>query len=263
MADDEHIDELIEEMNDEPSEEDGEDEDEQEDEESPEAPAPVQGSDDVEIFRGDLMPPFRKGKKPPYRALTPPERDLLFSFYEKWNGNKLAISRDGECRWKSYSQIKYYASIYHFAERYTHIKTEKAKETLASLADGKLEAISRALEMLRPRQVVVRNKDGVPYEHEGSPVFETVYPDQKTLKTAWEIVKTELGEPTWIAKSEVQTPLSREVEKALDLISLLTAHAGKPRDNADAVQGEPEAARDTAEVSAAISDDPHPQPSAQ
>ena len=193
--------------------------------------------EDVEVFRGDLQPPFRKGGKPPYRALTIPERDMLFAFYEKWNGNMLAISRDPECRFKAYNQIKYWSNLDNFPSRFDQIRTERAKETIASLSQSKLEAVQRAVEMVRPRQVALRDRDGHPILVEGAPVFETVYPDQKTLKTAWEIIKTELGEPTWIAKSEVNTPLHDEVRQALDIISQLTAHA-ESRDHAGALQGE-------------------------
>jgi hypothetical protein len=218
--------------------------------------------DSVEIFRGDLLPPFRKGNKPPYRALTIPERDMLFAFYEKWNGSMIAMSRDTECRYKAYSQIKYYAALYHFADQYTRIKTKRAEATIAGLKDSKLLAIDRATEMLRPRQVVLKDSKGNVILVDDKPVFDTIYPDQKTVKTAWEIIKTELGEPTNISKAEVNNPEDAKINAALDELKKLTEHA-QSHDNGDAVQGERGALGDTPEVSATVPNNPDPQPSAQ
>jgi hypothetical protein len=223
---------------------------------------PEPEKEEVEVWRGDLLPPFRKGKKAPYRSLTIPERDMLFAFYEKWSGNMLAITRDPECPHKAYNAIKYWSNLYNFPSRLVQIRTERAKETMAGLADSKLEAIRRAVEMVQPRQVALRDKDKNVILMDGAPVFETVYPDQKTLKTAWEIIKTELGEPTWIAKSEVNTPLHDEVREALDLISQLTKHGGA-RDNSSDVQGERSTAGDTTPVSPAVQHDPNAQSPAQ
>lgn len=227
---------------------------------------------EVEVFDGDVIAPqltqypyTKKGKKAPYRALTIPERDMLFAFYEKWNGNMIAMSRDVECRFKAYSQIKYYAALYHFAEQYTHIKTKRAIETISGLKDSKILAIERAAEMLKPRQMpFLDSKTREPIlDLEGQPMFYTLYPDQKTVKTAYEIIKTELGEPTFIAKSEIMTPQTDEMKAAMDKLAQLTTHAKQPRDNGNTVQGEREAAEDTTTVSTALPDDPDTQSSAQ
>ena len=220
--------------------------------------------DNVEIYRGDLLPPFRKGNKAPYRALTIPERDMLFAFYEKWNGNMLAISRDNECRIKAYNQIKYWSNLYNFPSRLDQIRTERAKETMAGLKDSKLMAIERATEMLRPRQMPFLNDKTreVLLNLEGQPMFYTLYPDHKTVKTAWEIIKTELGEPTNISKAEIHNPEDEKIRTALDELKKLTEHA-ITQDNGDAVQGERGTLGNTPTVSPTVSNDPDTQPSAQ
>lgn len=145
-------------------------------------------------------------KKPPYRALKKKEIGMLFAFYEKWNSNMLAMTRDVLCPFRSDSQIRYYAKLYGFHEKFIEIKRKRAEEIISSLGDGKILAIQRAMELVEPRLVVVLGKDGkAVLNGDGSPLCEKVYPDAKDIKTAWEIIKTELGEATSVNKHDHTT----------------------------------------------------------
>jgi hypothetical protein len=144
-----------------------------------------------------------KGDKAPYRALTIPERDTLFTYYEKHGSNMLAMTRDSLCQFHSHAQLRYYCDLYNFYPRFVEIRRKQAEEAMAGLQEGKARTIRRALEMIEPRQVPIRNKEGFVVLVDGLPSFETVYPDSKTLKIAWEIIKAELGEPTMVSKSDI------------------------------------------------------------
>lgn len=146
----------------------------------------------------------------PYRPLSPAERDFLFALYDKHGGNMLAMTRDRECLFRSHRQLRYYCKFYGFKPQLAEIRRRRAEEVIASLGDAKIEAIQRAAEMLRPRQVAVKMKDSngimVPLRDEdGNVVFEEVYPSEKEIKTAYDIIKTELGEPTSVSKTDVTT----------------------------------------------------------
>lgn len=205
----------------------------------------------------------RKGRKATYRALTIPERDLLYALYEKHHSNMTALFLDEECLFKSYATIRYYAKLYHFYDRYIANRQKKADEVLSKLSDAKLQAIENAMRMLKPHFDFVHTKTGIQlFDHEGKPIIIERHPYYKEVKAAWEIIKTELGEPTTISKAEVHNPEDAKIATALDALAKLTEHE-KPQDNRGAVQGERKAAGDTAEVPAALHDNPDPQPSAQ
>ncbi|TXH50826.1 MAG: hypothetical protein E6Q97_19625 [Desulfurellales bacterium] len=209
-----------------------------------------------------IRPEPRKGKKAPYRALTIPERDTLFSYFEKHHGNMLAMTRDHLCQFHSHAQLRYYCHLYNFHPRLVEIRRKQAEETLTGLKDSKLLAVQQAIEMLKPRQVLVRDKqDNVILDRDGQPVFTTIHPDKAEIKTAWEIIKTELGEPTTISKADVHKHEDDRIRDTLDAIAKLTEHE-RPQDNRSAVQGERGAAGDTAEVSSTIPNNPETQPSA-
>jgi hypothetical protein len=178
----------------------------------------------------------------PYRPLTIPERDMLFALYEKHNGNMTALSRDPECKFRAYSMIRYWAGLYNFESRLIEIKRKRAEKHLDELTDAKLEALKRARELVEPKLVPLKDKDGhTLLDPDGQPIFVSVPPEPKAVETAWRIIKTELGEPTIVTKSEIENPHAQEVSKALDLIERLS-HGGKPPANTDAVPGEREAA---------------------
>lgn len=173
---------------------------------------------------------------------------MLFAFYDKHNGNMTAISRDRDCQFKAYNQIRFYARFYHFDEKFVEIRRKRAEEVVRSLPDAKMEAIQRARDLIQVRQVPIQTKEGtILLDEDGRPIFYEVHPTHKDVKAAWEILKTELGEPTTISKSEVNNTHDTEVQQALDIIANL-AHHGKPQTDREPVQGKPEATSSTTET---------------
>jgi len=193
--------------------------------------------------------------KPVYRPLTIPERDALFAYYEKHNGNLLAMTRDKDCTFKSWNQLQHYRDLYGFKTKLAESRGRMAEEVMGQLVDSKIMAVRQAVRLIQPRQVPMIMPDGQPFtDADGRPVFMEVYPNHKEIKAAWEIIKTELGEPTTISKAEVNNPQSEEVKHALDVIAQLTTHGG-PSNNASAIQGEREAAGDAAPAPAPVQHD--------
>lgn len=167
----------------------------------------------------------RDTKRTPYRALTIPEREMIFALYDKHGGNLLAMVRDHDCIIKHRGQLGYYRDIYHFDEHFAQIRTKRNKEVIESLKDSKVLAIKRAVELIETRQVPLRKKDGsAVLDVEGNAVFILVQPDHKEVEAAWKIIKTELGEPTQIGKQDVTSKgervstviLSAEEEKRVE-----------------------------------------------
>jgi hypothetical protein len=145
-------------------------------------------------------------KREPYRPISVPEKDLLFAMYDKHNGNMLSMTRDRECLFKGYNQIRYYADLYNFEPRLVEIRRKRAKKTLDSLKDSKILTIQQAIRMVETHQIPLKNKQGeVILDADGQPMFYEVDPNHKEIKTAWEIIKTELGEPTSIAKHKQES----------------------------------------------------------
>lgn len=144
-------------------------------------------------------------KKPQYKNLNHKERELLFAFYEKWNGNMLAMVRDGRCPLKSRNQIAYYKNLYNFEEQFLQNRANWCKEIMDSLKDSKIEAIQRAIELIKPRQRMLKVPiTGEPLlDKDNQPIFIEDPPSYKEIQAAWEIIKTELGEPTQISKGDI------------------------------------------------------------
>jgi hypothetical protein len=89
---------------------------------------------------------------------------------------------------------------------------------MSTLGDAKVEAIRRAQEMIRPRMVPIKVKvagqERVLLDADGQVVFEEIYPSDREVKTAYDIIKTELGEPTTVSKTDITTkgqPISSNV----------------------------------------------------
>ena len=142
-------------------------------------------------------------KREPYRPLSVPEKDLLFAMYDKHNGNMLSMTRDRECLFKGYNQIRYYADLYNFEPRLVEIRRKRAKEVLDSLKDSKILAIRQAVQLIETRQIPLKNKQGdLILDADGQPMFYSIGPDHKEIEMAWKIIKTELGEPTTIGKHD-------------------------------------------------------------
>lgn len=144
----------------------------------------------------------QKPSQPNYRELEEAEIDLLFALYDKHNGNRNAIIRDHDSQFHSYAQVSHYCKIYDFQSRLVEVRRKRAEETIAQLGDYKIEAIQRAAELVSPRQVPLKFKHPTSGEMiivrdaDDNVVYETMWPSDREIKTAWEIIKTELGEPT-------------------------------------------------------------------
>jgi hypothetical protein len=163
---------------------------------------------------------------------------------------------------KSYAQIHYYCHCHHFKEKLVEIRRKKAEEVINGLMDAKTKALENAIKLLEPRHRFVYTKSGIQvFDQEGNPLIVEQLPYYKEIKTAWEIIKTELGEPTNITKTENKNSDDSEVSKALDVIANLANGRELPRNNPDAVPGERGAASDSAETPATVQPDIHAEPS--
>ncbi|MFA6158885.1 MAG: hypothetical protein WC763_04685 [Candidatus Paceibacterota bacterium] len=142
----------------------------------------------------------------PYRGITVKEREALFAFYEKHNGNMMAMIRDKDCLFKGYNQIRYYASVFNFSERLVEIRRIRATEVMEKLKDGKIRALENAMRLLEPQHRFVFDKRGIQvFDLEGKPIIVETLPHYKEIQAAWEMIKTELGEPTSIHKNDLTT----------------------------------------------------------
>ena len=154
------------------------------------------------IGKAKRLSPWGNGSH--YRVLNIKERDLLYALYEKWNGKIFQIILDEDCRWKSYSQVAFYCVYYHFKDQLIANKLKKNQEILDRLHDAKMKAIENAIDLLERKNVFIRNKNGVQlFDLEGNPLIVEQLPFYKEIKTAWEIIKVELGEPTTISKGDI------------------------------------------------------------
>ena len=148
--------------------------------------------------------PNRTKWVPNYRSLTIKERDLLYALYEKWNGRMTELVLDKDCSFKSYSQINYYCRFYHFKERLVQSRLKRNEDILSKLHDAKMLAIENAMRILESHHVFVKTKQGVQlFDKENKPLIVEQLPFYKEIKVAWEIIKTELNEPTSISKGDL------------------------------------------------------------
>lgn len=139
-----------------------------------------------------------------YRMLNIKERDFLYALYEKYSGNMSEMILDPDCLFKSYAQIRFYAKYYHFYDKLVENRRKKAEEVVNKLKDAKTLAIENAIRILEARHRLVFNRYGVQlFDKEGNPLIVEQLPYYKEIKVAWEIIKTELGEATAIAKQDV------------------------------------------------------------
>lgn len=169
----------------------------------------------------------------PYRAINVKERDSLFAFYEKHNGNMMGMIRDKDCIFKGYNQIRYYASIFNFSDRLVEIRGKRATEVMSKLKDSKIRALENAMRLLEPQHKLVYDKRGVQiFDAEGKPVIIETLPYYKELKAAWEIIKTELGEPTSIGKTDI-TSKGQRIGK-VQVVIVTPTHGNNPRSDINA-----------------------------
>ena len=157
---------------------------------------------------GQNQTPQRKDGMP-YRPLSRPERDFLFALYDKHGGNMLAMTRDHDCIFRSHRQLSFYCHLYGFQSKLAERRQKRAEEVVAQLGHAKMRTIERAMEMMAPRQVPIvlrANGKEIPMmDEDGNILFQEIHPSEKEIKTAWEIIKTEMGEPTSVSKTDVTT----------------------------------------------------------
>ena len=141
-------------------------------------------------------PKIEKPKLPVYRELNEEEKDTLFAYYDKHGGNVMGMSLDKDCPFHSRNQISCYRDRYGFISKLAQFRTERARVVVAGLNDSKIRAIEMAQRLLEPQHKLVFNKSGSQiFDADGKPLIVENLPHYKELKTAWEIIKAELGEP--------------------------------------------------------------------
>lgn len=139
-----------------------------------------------------------------YRDLSEAEIYLLFTLYEKYGGNINQLILDKDAPFRAYPQTHYYCKKHDFKNKLLETRIKRAENVLDSLQDAKNMAIENAMRILRARNVFVYKKDGTQvFDDEGNPLIVENLPFYKEIKTAWEIIKTELGEPTYISKNNL------------------------------------------------------------
>jgi len=190
-------------------------------------------------------------EKTPYRNLEDVEVHTLFSFYDKHNGNVLEMTKDKDIPFKAKSQIYYYRDLYDFITKLSKIKTERAeqfkKEWSKRLKEGKMKAIEKAIELLDTKTYnrVDKNNDIVEI---------TSYPDGRDIKTAYEILKVELGEPTTISRN-TNIEENDEVKQTIDGVKELIKR-GQKKDEQQTdtknVQSRGETSSDSTEIPTSV-----------
>jgi len=138
-----------------------------------------------------------KPKAPVYRELSEEEQGMLFAIYDKHSGNVSSMILDRECLFKSNVQIGFYKHKYDFQKKLAKIRKERAEKVIESLEDSKIKALQVAQKLLEPQYQIVFRKGGTQvFDEEGNPVIVEKLPFYKEIKTAWDMIKAELGEPT-------------------------------------------------------------------
>jgi len=156
-------------------------------------------------------PENKEPYKAEYRDLEQDEIELLFILYDKHGGVITQLSKDEESLFHSQAQLYYYEKRYGFQERLVEIRRKRAEQIMASLGEAKIRAIQRAIELLETKERTIVTKKGEVLNIEMDPMY-------KEIVAAWEIIKTELGEPTSITKSENRTDVS-VVEESVDKLN--------------------------------------------
>lgn len=151
---------------------------------------------------------------PPYRSLEDDEQETMFVIFDKHNGNLSAVARDSESLFHSREQLRYYRDMFGWDTRLVQIRAERSKEVIENLGYAKVRAIQRAMELLESRQIEMPTK-------QGSIVTFTKDPMYKEIQAAWQIIKTELGEPTNIIKAETLSDVRVIEESVVKLNSFI------------------------------------------
>jgi hypothetical protein len=157
-----------------------------------------------------------------YRELSEEEQEMLFAQYDSNGGKVTYMLLDKDVLFKGMGQLYYYVHKYDFETKLVDIRKKRALEVMSSLQDSKIEAIQRAQQLLGVHYQILRTKGGVEImDEEGNPIVVETLPHFKEIKTAWEIIKTELGEPTSITKGSMQTDNTLKIEGAREIAAII------------------------------------------
>lgn len=186
------------------------------------------------------------------RDLNEAEQEALFALYCKYTGNLSAMGRDKDNKYHRVI-LSHYANKYDWHNKWLQKVTDDAnisrKEWQDKLMAGKLKAITKAVELLEDRTIEGVGKNGEVYKYVKEPDF-------KEIKTAYEILKIELGEPTSITKN-TNIDENPEVKETIEGIRELIKKGQKekkdvaPTDTKTVPSGG-ETPSDTTEVSASV-----------
>ena len=192
-----------------------------------------------------------------FRELTEIEQDIMFLVFCRNFGNHSMVARDTESIVKDKSCIGYWAKIYNWHDRMRKETKERLenqkKEVESRLIEGKYDVIKRAFWLVQGRKVKKRSMlTGVEYEVD-------LEPTSKDIKIAYEIIKTELGEPSKVLHNLNTNEVDQDTIDALDAINkLIEGDANKqpkqnnPRTSAEVVQGGESTSDNCTEVSPSI-----------
>lgn len=160
--------------------------------------------------------PFAKDGE--LRELTEQEQEAVFALYCKNFGNISMLVRDPDNGFsKSRQYLGEWAKRYDWYSRYVKELTEKIENDQEiirkELRAGKLKAIKRAIWLLNTRKQKTL--------FFGKEVEFTQEPSHKDIKAAYEILKTELGEPVRINHNINQHENDKETQAVLDFLNTL------------------------------------------
>lgn len=180
-----------------------------------------------------------------YRDLEPSEVEALCALYFKHNGNCTKTAQDSECGFNR-NRVAYYRDKYDFENKRLRNVALKAQEfkdkQRAMLMAGKQAAILKAIDLLRPIEIEQAKRDGTIVKF-------TKHPTEKAVKVAYDIIKTELGEPTTVSKN-INVDDNPEIQEALNQLQELITKGQKdePRDNKSTIQSGGQTPNDSTEV---------------
>lgn len=154
-----------------------------------------------------------------FRELTEDEEKIMFLVFCRNFGNHSMTARDPDSIIKDNSCIGYWARIYDWHARMrkeTQERLENQKKEIESrLLEGKYDVIRRAFWLVKDRRVKKTSMlTGV--EHEVD-----IEPTSKDVKIAYEIIKTELGEPSSVRHNLNTNEVDQDTIDALDAINKL------------------------------------------
>ena len=205
----------------------------------------------------DTLVTIKDWEREKFRELTEVEEETMFLVFCRNFGNYSMTARDPQSIVKDNSCIAYWAKLYDWFTR-MHKNTQERlenqkKEIDRRLVEGKYDAIKRAFWLIQARKVKKRSMlTGVEYEVD-------LEPTSKDIKIAYEIIKTELGEPSKVLHNLNTNEVDQDTIDALDAINkLIEGDANKqPKQNntrvsAEVVQGRESTSDNCTEVSPSI-----------